>query len=288
MLAQAMTFGEKSMFGYVYLTRIRTSRRVLLYVGKKHSSEFDKNYNGSGRVVSFIRKNSGKGKLNTRAIAWANSEEELNAMEKYYIAKARVKYGKHCVNSADGGDGLSPSMARKILNTPSVRARHLAGIRAAQADPELKMRRSVSMKNFKSSSEERKIQSERTKMAWSKPESRARRMAAMKASNDTQKTKERRSACMKAKMADPRFSEHIRSCSKKAWSDQEYRSRISKARKEMWSDPDFRLRRAAALKLAIETPEHRAKLSNSAKSGWVKRRSRNLAKSLNVGDCGGP
>lgn len=89
-------------FHYNYLTVIKTHKANYYYVGKHSTDNLSDGYYGSGTVVKNICK---KHPYKTRILEFFESEEEAYAAEIPLVEKAKLKYGKHSLNFADGGRG---------------------------------------------------------------------------------------------------------------------------------------------------------------------------------------
>jgi hypothetical protein len=94
-------------FGYVYHTVVysENSEKTYHYFGKRERQNFSHTYLGSGVVLRAVLKKRGKDNAIVEPVAWANSREELEAIESAWIAKAREMYGYACLNRHDGGTG---------------------------------------------------------------------------------------------------------------------------------------------------------------------------------------
>ena len=92
------------MYGYIYETTFR-NHPEWVYYGKHKSEDVDENYNGSGSVVVNYIKKYGSSSVSTKVISWHETKEELDQAEKEIIASGKEKFGRCCMNIADGGDG---------------------------------------------------------------------------------------------------------------------------------------------------------------------------------------
>lgn len=89
------------MFGYIYkITHIPSGR---YYIGQHKSPEFDKNYWGKGHVIRQLYTKHPKEEFTREVLCWANSYEELNALEAEYVNKETLEDPK-CINLKTGGD----------------------------------------------------------------------------------------------------------------------------------------------------------------------------------------
>lgn len=91
------------MFGYIYKTTNMKNNRI--YVGKKHKPTFVKDYYGSGVLINKSIDKYGIDCFKVEMIDTANSLEELNSKEKFWIKelKSQTIFGNY--NIADGGFG---------------------------------------------------------------------------------------------------------------------------------------------------------------------------------------
>lgn len=92
------------MFGYIYKTINLINNKT--YIGKKHSNKFIENYFGSGKLIKLALSKYGIENFKVSMIDIAETLEELNQKEKYYIAKYKSyhKFGSG-YNISPGGDG---------------------------------------------------------------------------------------------------------------------------------------------------------------------------------------
>ena len=71
------------MIGYIYETTNNVNGKT--YIGQKLSSVFIDNYFGSGVLICKALTKYGKDNFTHRLIAEANTIEELDKLERYYI-----------------------------------------------------------------------------------------------------------------------------------------------------------------------------------------------------------
>lgn len=93
------------MYGYIYITTNLVNNKR--YIGKrKWNAKIDEDtYLGSGTIfVQAVRK-YGKSNFLKEVLYVANSENELNEKEKYYIDKYNAIESKQFYNLAEGGNG---------------------------------------------------------------------------------------------------------------------------------------------------------------------------------------
>lgn len=91
------------MIGYIYKTTNKINQKI--YIGKHQSSEYDDKYFGSGKILRRAIEKYGLDNFTNEIIDTADTDEELNEKEKYYIEYYKNSYGKDCYNLAKGGDG---------------------------------------------------------------------------------------------------------------------------------------------------------------------------------------
>ncbi len=108
------------MYGYIYKTTNTANGKI--YVGQKKSKKFLGNaYLGSGRYLKSAVKHYGEESFTVELLEWANSAEELNALEKAYIEKLCStchEVGYNITKGAVGGDtysGLSDKDKKRRL-----------------------------------------------------------------------------------------------------------------------------------------------------------------------------
>ena len=87
--------------GYIYKTTNLINNRI--YIGKKYKSEFDPTYYGSGTILQEAIKKYGKSNFSVELLQWAESDEEINQLEKDYISEFRLNFNLY--NIAEGGTG---------------------------------------------------------------------------------------------------------------------------------------------------------------------------------------
>lgn len=89
-------------YGYIYKTYIPSKTYgERFYIGRKKSSIVVESYFGSGKFVFDYIEKHGTAGLRRDILAWAYSEEELNALEIHFIAEG--KKFPNCTNMHDGG-----------------------------------------------------------------------------------------------------------------------------------------------------------------------------------------
>ena len=92
------------MFGYIYkITNLITGA---VYIGQRGHSSFDERYWGSGKRIKSAIHKYGIENFNREIIDTAQTQEELNEKEIFWIAFARSYYDI-CYNIANGGEGNS-------------------------------------------------------------------------------------------------------------------------------------------------------------------------------------
>lgn len=90
------------MYGYIYKTTNLINNKI--YIGKHKSEIFDIKYKGSGQILKSAFIKYGKNNFSCSVIDYANSLEELNKKEIYWINKYRED-GYSLYNITQGGDG---------------------------------------------------------------------------------------------------------------------------------------------------------------------------------------
>ena len=91
------------MIGYIYKTTILSNGKI--YIGKKESSTFIKDYYGSGKLIKRALDKYGIENASVEIIDTAKTLTELNDKEVYYIDKYNSRDISIGYNIAKGGDG---------------------------------------------------------------------------------------------------------------------------------------------------------------------------------------
>lgn len=156
------------MFGYVYLTTNLINQRM--YIGKHKSNKYDNAYYGSGKIILQAINKYGIENFKNEILYKANTEEELNEKEKYFISLYRQKYGKKMYNIAFGGDGGDTYSNRSEKEKAEfVELMKIINKERCSSD-DFKDKISKALKARYSIKEERRKQSKRIKEVWSNNE----------------------------------------------------------------------------------------------------------------------
>ena len=91
------------MYGYIYLTYNTVNRKI--YIGQHAKPEFDIKYQGSGTAIRKAFEIYGKEMFATVMIDSAESKEQLDEKESYYIKLFESTNQKIGYNIALGGEG---------------------------------------------------------------------------------------------------------------------------------------------------------------------------------------
>jgi len=92
-------------FGYIYKTTIPPTKNTpyfRYYYGQHRKSIFDKNYFGSGLIITRYIKKYGKSLLISEPIYWAKTKKDLDDFEKEIILK--YLNDDNCINIRPGGN----------------------------------------------------------------------------------------------------------------------------------------------------------------------------------------
>lgn len=104
-------------YGFIYITTNLINGKK--YLGKRSYKDYSdgkkkwKNYLGSGKLISRAIKKYGKENFKREIIDEAETYEELNELEKYYIRLYNCTDSDEWYNISEGGDGgvsLKPGM----------------------------------------------------------------------------------------------------------------------------------------------------------------------------------
>ena len=107
------------MYGYIYMTTNKVTDS--LYVGKHKAPKYDPSYLGSGACICKEVGQYGPSAFDNDILAIADSRDELNKLEKEWIAKIHGAFPDKCINFAAGGDGgnvyayAPPEMMEKFI-----------------------------------------------------------------------------------------------------------------------------------------------------------------------------
>ena len=91
------------MIGYIYKTTNLINQKI--YIGKHESPEYDHTYFGSGKILIRAINKYGIENFINEIIDTADTLQELNEKEKYYIKYYKENFNDQCYNIASGGDG---------------------------------------------------------------------------------------------------------------------------------------------------------------------------------------
>lgn len=147
---------------YIYKTKNILNNKV--YIGKSEK-EFNKNYYGSGLLLEKAIKKYGKENFTIEMIDIANSIEELNEKEIYWIKK----YKNNSYNLAEGGTG---GWATKYYTKEQRKAysNHLSKIRKGKTHTEETRKKLSLMHKGKKFGDSKKV-SDTLKERWKDPNS---------------------------------------------------------------------------------------------------------------------
>ena len=102
-------------YGYIYKTTCIINGYK--YIGQHSKPEFDKKYLGSGVVLQKAIKKYGKENFISEPIDWAESKEELDQKEIWWISKLGALYSEEYYNLAPGGDGAGVGKNNPMYGT---------------------------------------------------------------------------------------------------------------------------------------------------------------------------
>ena len=88
-------------YGYIYLTENLINHKR--YIGQHTRSCFDESYLGSGKIIRRAIDKYGKENFSCEVLEWCDSEEELNAREKYWISYYDADFDDSFYNISSGG-----------------------------------------------------------------------------------------------------------------------------------------------------------------------------------------
>ena len=88
-------------YNYIYLIKNNINQKI--YVGKHSTDNLDDGYMGSGILIKQAIKKYGIKTFTKEYLAFCDTEEKLNWLEKFYIKKYKAREAGY--NLTDGGDG---------------------------------------------------------------------------------------------------------------------------------------------------------------------------------------
>ena len=94
---------ESNMYGYIYLTTFLPTGKI--YIGQKKKDYFDSSYYGSGKIIKSLVEKYDKQEFTVELIDTAESQEELNKKEIYWINYYDSTDISRGYNIALGGQG---------------------------------------------------------------------------------------------------------------------------------------------------------------------------------------
>ncbi len=92
---------EMKQYNYIYLITNQVNNKI--YVGKHHTDNLDDGYMGSGKLIKKAIQKYGIENFTKEYLAFCDTEEKLNWLEKFYIKKYKAREAGY--NLTDGGDG---------------------------------------------------------------------------------------------------------------------------------------------------------------------------------------
>lgn len=90
------------MYGYIYQTTNKINNKK--YIGKHHCDHFDESYIGSGKILRLAIDKYGIENFDCEIIDKADSLDELNKKEIYWIKKLNAQQSNEFYNICKGGE----------------------------------------------------------------------------------------------------------------------------------------------------------------------------------------
>lgn len=134
------------------------------------SDTYDATYLGSGKIIKLAIKKYGKENFSNTILYKANTLEELNLAESFYIGLYKEILGEKLYNLASGGDGgnVFKYASASEKEAFKLKMQKINKERCTSIDFKQKISRATT-KRFEDI-EERRRQSEKIKIAWSNPD----------------------------------------------------------------------------------------------------------------------
>lgn len=238
------------VYGAIYRVTHLSSGRVYIGQTTESVSKRWRNHQRQGYCVLLHRaiKKYGAEDFAVETVATADSAEQLNAFEIFWIGVHQSTNRDHGFNLREGGgSGKHSEESRQKMSEK---------VRLAYAKPETRERLSAALKGKKHS-----------------PERAAKVSAALTGKKASEETRRKLSEAKKKLWADPAFHERMQA-SFDAGKGDEWRAKVAAAAKRQWEDPEKRARAIAA-----STAGKKAMWADPAKRAAIlKRRATSAAK----------
>lgn len=198
--------------------------------------------NGKCRAIENAIRKYGADVFSIEEIASAESQSELDTLERFWIAKLNT-VSPNGYNLSGGGNGAGKMHAetKVIMSALANRPEHLRRLAQMQNRPDVKAKQKAS-----------KIE------RWSVPANKVRYGAAIKFALNRPDVKVKRSASLRAAWAKPENHEKLLARLVLTQTDEAKAKRSASLRKA-WNIPGAREQRAAAIRAAKSTPEAKAR-----------------------------
>lgn len=246
--------GVMCPYGVVYKTTNLINGKI--YIGKtiKTGNKL-KCYFGSGVSIIHAIKKYGINNFKKDIMAEASSEDELNALEIYYIKEYNSMDIKIGYNILQGGEGFNSKTAsetsKKMWRNPVFREKISKSIKESYKNPEIKARKKIIMEEISRRDDVNLKKSIASKKMWEDEAYKKKVSNLIKISKNTEESKRGTSLFQK-----------------------EYKNRedvkreASKKQKERMSNPDIREKMSKFMKEFANRPEQKEKQSVLSKKIW--------------------
>lgn len=280
---------------YVYALH-RGDTNEIFYIGKGQNGRVF-SHGGSDKTNSrkmVIIEEHGIGGYSLLA-AFETSEEAFDHEARLIEEIGLADLSNICPGGGDFNAEFCSAHATALWEDPEMRAKMVAGLHRAFADPGVRERQRESMREYASTErgreklsyagkaawgteERRQAGVERSRKLWEDPEYRAARVAEIRAHAQSPGNRERRRTQMIERMADPATREVISKVQKEIGNRPEERARRKERMHAKWATQEHREKAIAAMKAKCEDPEHlevkrRAALEVASRPGESERRS---------------
>lgn len=106
-------------YNYIYLITNKINGKI--YIGKHSTNDLNDNYFGSGVLIKKSIQKYGIENFTKDYLAFCDTEEKLNYLERYYIRKYKANINGY--NLTNGGDGGKTSGSFQLGHKDSVETR---------------------------------------------------------------------------------------------------------------------------------------------------------------------
>lgn len=211
---------------------------------------------GKCRAIESAIRKYGAGAFSIEEIAVAESQSELDALERLWIARLNtVSPNGYNLSGGGEGAGVMNESTKAIIRANARRPEHLARFEEIRGRPEV-----------------REKMTEELKSRWTDGEYKKKTGAAISASLNKPDVKARRSDALRAAWAKPENKAKLAEAMAEVRARPEVNEKRAESLRKAWDVPGAREQRAAAIRAAKSMPEAKARYAATNASPEVKAR----------------